>query len=319
MSDTECDQSDILTKYDIEDIDFKDNQANQYCISKTYHPELSFWNKVKPYKLNSECTLIGYSTASRYTSFWIPEKRIMLDAGVVAQFTPEHIFITHGHYDHCGELPRLLIDNGKVKPKLYVPKAHQSNIYNYIDTAYKMTKFQKETNIHTQYDMISVLPDVTINTTIKSKEYLIEIIKCNHSVPTDGYGFIEVRSKLKSEYVDLSQEELTNLKKNGTDITTKIQVPIFCFMGDTDHKVLTNKSLEQYPVVIIECTFLDQDHVKEAKKTKHMHWNNLKQYIIDHPATTYILIHFSARYDDIYVKNFFKDMQKTIKNIVIWI
>jgi ribonuclease Z len=279
-----------------------------------YHPETRFWNKMPHYKINPEWTLTGYSEAARYTGFWIPEKRIMLDCGVPSMYSPEYIFITHGHLDHTHELPRSLIDTGSVVPTVIVPKPHESKIVNFIKSAYNMTKYKE--NYEPKNKVISVVPDTTIDLTIKSKPYKIEIIKCTHSVPCDGYGFIEIRRKLKPELADLPQSELKTLIKSKIEITDQVEVPILLYLGDTDHRILTDPKLVKYRTIIIECTFLDPDHIKESAKTKHMHWSNLEPYIRSHPEITFILIHFSSRYTDEYKTKFFKSVDLT--NIHPW-
>ena len=68
---------------------------------------------------------------------------------------------------------------------------------------------------------------------------------------------------------------------------------------------------------MIECTFIIDEHIKEAKDNRHMHWYHLKPYIILHSDTTFILYHFSFRYDKSFIKTFFD--KENISNIIPWI
>ena len=75
----------------------------------------------------------------------------------------------------------------------------------------------------------------------KSRE--VKIIKCFHRVPCVGYGFTEVRDKLKDEYKNIDGKELGKLRKDGVTITEKKEFHIFCYIGDTDLRVLENNEL----------------------------------------------------------------------------
>jgi hypothetical protein len=56
-------------------------------------------------------------------------------------------------------------------------------------------------------------------------------------------------------------KEIAELRKNGTVIYQDVAVPCFAFLGDTTCEVLEkNPILFDYPVIIIECTFLLDDH-----------------------------------------------------------
>ena len=276
-----------------------------------------YWTKVNTRKLkNTPYTIIGYSQAARHTGFYIPELRIALDIGVPSNHSPEYIFITHGHLDHCCCLPNSIIDTGTIQPQIFVPKSCEEQVRNYIHHTFVLTKNTPNPKIHNKYTMYGVIPEDRIGIQIKKMPYIIDIIKSNHTVPCLSYGFNEIRTKLKEEYKDCTQEELERKKHENYEITYMIEVPQFCFVGDTDEKILTNTILKKFPTIIIECTFLYDEHIKIAKKDKHMHWNNLEKYINDNPEITFILIHFSARYTKDEITAFFDNKKKD--NIVIW-
>ena len=92
-------------------------------------------------------------------------------------------------------------------------------------------------------------------------------------------------------------------------------------MGDTTDKVFeSSPELFEYPVVVVECTFLWDEHEEAAGPSGHMHWKSIKRVAEQHINTTFVLIHFSMRYslDDIF--NFFKDMAGGCpKNVYPWI
>jgi len=280
--------------------------------------EKVYWTKVKTHKLkNTPYTLTGYSVSARNTGFYIPELRLALDCGVPSNYSPEHIFITHGHLDHCGCLPNVLIDMGAVNPIIIAPEKCAEYLKNYIHSTFVMTKNNVNPKIHNKYKLISAINNNFIDLKIKKMNYKIEVINSFHTVPCVSYGFIEIRNKLKQEYKDNSQHEIEELKKNNITITESIEIPQFCYIGDTSEKILDNTKLQKYPTIIIECTFIYEDHISNAKKDRHMHWTHLEPYIKNNPNTHFIIIHFSSRYSDEEIIKFFAD--KKYDNITIWI
>ncbi|AYV81277.1 MAG: beta-lactamase superfamily domain [Harvfovirus sp.] len=148
---------------------------------------------------------------------------------------------------------------------------------------------------------------------------LVEVIQCYHTtVKTDcfGYGFWSRKTKLKPEYAGFSPEQLKNLSDDGVKITYDVETPEFCYLGDTDHRVLYepgshpedrvfSKILEQYPVVIGECTYLNDVDTCLAEQNRHMIWKHWEPYVLAHPATQFYFTHFSAKHPDNYIRKFF--------------
>ena len=179
------------------------------------------WKQIPPYKIpNTQHHLTGYSVAAKNTCFYVPEMQIMLDAGLEHEFIPDHVFITHGHSDHSKSVPQSIIQltNSKEKQNkkiinIYVPIEIMDYVKNYIHAFYTMSKNNPHNKSHMKYKLIGVKPGERFEALINNKKHIVEIIKCFHTVPTVGYGFIEIRKRLKEEYRELDRKELVELKK----------------------------------------------------------------------------------------------------------
>lgn len=67
---------------------------------------------------------------------------------------------------------------------------------------------------------------------------------------------------------------------------------------------------------MIECTFLEESEKERAFETKHMHWDDLSEYIKENQEITFILYHFSSRYKREYINDFFKIVN--LSNVIVW-
>jgi len=98
----------------------------------------------------------------------------------------------------------------------------------------------------------------------------------------------------------------------------------FSYVLDTGIEIFEkNPFLLEYPVAIVECTFLldNNDELEQAIKKKHIHWNQLKPYVVQNPNVLFILVHFSQRYSDSQIKTFFNKViaEDNISNIHPWL
>ncbi len=269
-------------------------------------------------------TLKGFSIAALRTNFYIEELGIMLDAGISANFSPDHIFITHSHADHVANLPYHLYNKKpNTKTQIYIPAGTEKKIKNLLQASYALCfdddeDVDDDTRLATKHhDLISVTPSKDFELNINGKKIKVEIIACDHSVKCVGYGFVELRNKLKPEYIGLDQKAIINLKKNNVEITYIDEKPFLLFVGDTSKAVLGNNLLTKYKNIIIECTFILDDDLDNADKTKHMHWNYLLPYVLAHPEINFILYHFSQRYKKKFINEFFEKLK--LKNVIIWV
>jgi ribonuclease Z len=289
------------------------------------NPLWRVWEDQTPIQIpQTNYTLKGFSIAALRTNYYIKELGIMLDAGLSANLSPDYIFVTHGHADHCANLPYHLYS---VKPnsqiQIYAPSESVTKFKKLLDSAYELSADTDITTTelplsNTCYNLIGVDSMSKLqNINIKGKKIDVEIIPCTHSVPCVGYGFTEQRLKLKPEYQKLSGKEIGALRKTGAEINYEMAIPFFCFLGDTSKDILQNPVLEKYQTIMIECTFISDDEIEQANKTMHMHWQSLESYIVAHPNITFILYHFSQRYKRSEIIDFFA--LKNLPNVITWI
>jgi ribonuclease Z len=267
-------------------------------------------------------SLKGFSIAALRTNFYIKELDVMFDAGISGYMSPDHIFITHTHGDHIANIPfHILAPKPGKKIQVYIPKESMDVLEKYIGGLYKANDFgnpdASDEHYYTKnYDLIGVTAGEALSLEIKGRSFSVEIINCDHSVPCVGYGFSEIKHKLKKEYLGSSSREIKLLKESNVEITDSIHSHVFCFLGDTSKEII-KEDIGKYKTIIMECTFINKEELERAELTKHTHWLGIEQYILDHPQNTFVLYHFSQRYKRDYIQKFFTDIG--FSNVHAWI
>jgi len=257
-------------------------------------------------------SLVGYSRSAIRTGFIIPEYNIFLDAGIYSDKKPELILVTHCHQDHINNLYSLLLDNIN-HPYLGYPKEMQSLIKNYLDANFSLNLNKKKSFMKYKSLLFDNYSKNIMNIKISSKNLQIKPFNMSHDVPCLGYGISEIKTCLNPEYSNLSQEEIINLVKNNINVKIEKISKMLLFCGDTNYQCLETLDYS-YPYIIIESTFLYPEHFEESRKKYHLHFSDLQPYIEKYKETTFILIHFSKRYKDEDILEFFK--QNYYSNII---
>jgi ribonuclease Z len=228
---------------------------------------------------------------------------------------PSHIFITHTHGDHIASLPFTLIgdEDGNHVFQLYAPTECEFHLRKYIAALFEVNALMDSADMGTAewYKLHCFSTPSTFRVTLNKSPFDVNVILCDHGIPTLSYCFSLVKHKLKDEYVGMPGKEIGALRKAGVEVTQEVVVPSFAFICDTSIAVLENfpNIVGKFPIVIIECTFLYPEELSNAVATKHIHWEQLKPYVLSNPSTLFVLIHFSLRYKEDEILKFFAEEQ----------
>jgi ribonuclease Z len=242
-------------------------------------------------------------------------------------------------------------DNTKIR--VVVPAGNQGEVLERI-RSYPQGFFNS--NYNCQYDLsaVATFEGVRPRTAIehsfaKNIKYRINVFKLFHGVPTVGYGLVFVTRRLNPllASLDLPQRTLGELimriKKQSPiergdfglsesllnsvrnlgidDVNVTVEVPHIAYLTDTSITVLAEETqnpqgIFDYPFIIIECTFYDPDDLPQARKKKHIHWNQLAPYIVQHPECHFILIHHSLKTHSHEIR---KIVGKGYPNMTVWL
>ena len=267
--------------------------------------------------IGSNLVIKGYSRAGERSSFQIPAISLMFDAGIRTSNTPNHIFISHCHADHIFDLPIILAGTTS-KTNIYSP-IEENIVDNFVRSSFA---FINNGNVQTSpYQINRIMPSQKINFSENKRDYQIEVFKCFHRVPTNGYGLSEIKKKLKPEYVGKSGKELVELKQSNIEICYQFIDNIFAYLTDTTTKVFNNESIFNYKTIMVECTILTEDAKDSARKHKHTYWGDLLPIIKSHPDNYFLIIHISHRYNQEEIIEFFKKEKEkcNLNNVEPWI
>lgn len=240
-------------------------------------------------------TIEGYSRAAVQSYWRIPELKLGFDLGAHPwdfMGTPTWL-VTHCHLDHIAALPLYVARRRLMKmepPKIYLPAYAVAAVRQMLDSFVRLDRGRMPC------DLIGVTAGEEIEL---SRELVLDVLATKHTVPSVGYIVSERRNKLKPEYLELTGDQIRDLRESGTAITTEIRKPIVGFTGDTSPAGLDNNpEFYETKILITEMTFVSPEHRKELiHKNGHMHLDDFAARVDRFNNEVVIAGHFSTRYN----------------------
>ncbi len=238
--------------------------------------------------------IFGFSLAGEETVVAAPEYNVCFDAGrAPREIIPiDNLCLSHGHMDHAAGLAYYLSQRnfiGTSPGRIILHRSLAQAVQRLMDV------WSEIEGHHTPFDIVGVLAleDVAIR-----RDLIVRPFDVNHGASALGYTLIEVRHKLKEEFLGKTGPQLVALKKEGVEIQHRVEAPVLTYTGDTAiGRFLDLDFVRTSPAVIIECTFFDREHVHRARAGRHLHVEDLPKVLEAIPDAEVLLTHHTRRTD----------------------
>ena len=252
--------------------------------------------KTRPYHLSEvkfdDLTLAGYSVAGEETAIIAPELDVVFDIGKCPReaLRINHVLLSHGHMDHAAGVAYYFsqrdfqgISNGVVLASEQL-----------VEPLERLMEAVAGVEGHcSPHKLVGMRDgqDYEIRRGLLARAFAVR-----HRGNSLGFSVIEVRHKLKAEFADRTGPQLVELKKQGVEITRRLELPLVAYLGDTAKANYFELShVRDAKVLLVECTFFDADHVSRARAGKHLHVIDLAEVLEGSNNPRIIITHVSRR------------------------
>ena len=244
--------------------------------------------------------ILGASLAGEESFLVVPELNLAFDVGRAPRevIAVDHVFLTHGHMDHAAGIAyyfaqRMFLDNDP--GHLYMPEGLVEPVQELLRIWGDIDGHEPPAYLH---------PAVPGQDLQIRRDLIVRTFRVNHPcrrnhrgiIDSLGFAAIEVRRKLKDEYHDLPGPKLVELKKQGVEITRRIELPLVAYCGDTaPGDFLDLGFVKNAQVLLLECTFVEADHLERARAGYHFHLSHLREVLPGLNNERIVLTHLSRR------------------------
>jgi ribonuclease Z len=249
---------------------------------------------MKPVELRfGDLRIEGCSRAGDHNWFRVHPPGLAFDVGrgALQLAGAPDVFLSHGHLDHALGLPYVLSQRSLhrlVHTRVFCPAEIAEAVAAFIAAAERME------GARYRYDLVPLSPGDRVAV---GKGLTVEAFATDHVVPSLGYHLWHGRRRLAPAFAGLPPAELIGLREQGVDTAEVVEDLWLTYCGDTGPKIFTMEPrIFRSRVLMLECTFLGEEHRDKGERFKHLHLGDIEQRAGELHNEAIVLHHLSRRF-----------------------
>ncbi|HEX3554961.1 MAG TPA: MBL fold metallo-hydrolase [Thermoanaerobaculia bacterium] len=235
----------------------------------------------------------GWSRAGDDNWFRVHPPGLALDVGrgALQLAGAQDVFLSHGHLDHAMGLPFVLSQRSLhrlVHTRVFCPVEMAEPLGAFIAAAERME--------HARY-RYEILPLAAGDRVEVGRGLHVEAFATDHVVPTLGYHLWRGRRRLAPAFAGFPREELIALRERGVETSEVAEDLWLSYCADTGPAIFEREPrIFGSRVLMMECTFLGEEHRDKGERFKHLHLGDIAQREEEFRNEAIVLHHLSRRF-----------------------
>src|SRR5215210_564869 len=235
----------------------------------------------------------GVSRAGDDNWFRVHPPGLALDVGrgALQLAGAQDVFLSHGHLDHALGLPYVLSQRSlhrSAHTRVFCPAEIVEPLGAFIAAAERLERAAY------RYDLVPLAPGDRVTV---GKLLTMEAFATDHVVPSLGYHLWRGRRRLAPDFAGLPREELIALRQRGVDTSEVLEEIWLSYCGDTGPGIFEKEPrVFQARVLMLECTFLGEEHRDKGERFKHLHLGDIARWAHELRNEALVLHHLSRRF-----------------------